>query len=170
MASEKERTDTNILIPSSDEAIHILTPPYLSPERLAVTMAHLKPVNPPQSAPASATTLQWTASASSSSSPNVLAPHLTIQMQPSSGLVKQLTFHRRGDYFASVGGFELKKISIVLSLNATIPIFFVGDSGAVWIHQMTKRNSQAPFRKIKGAVQRVLFHPLKPHFFVAVRL
>ncbi len=39
---------------------------------------------------------------------------------------------------------------------------------AVWIHQISKRHSQAPFRKIKGSVQRVLFHPSKPNFFVAV--
>jgi ribosome biogenesis protein ERB1 len=42
--------------------------------------------------------------------------------------------------------------------------------GAVWIHQISKRHSQAPFKKIKGAVQRVAFHPLKPYFFVAVSI
>lgn len=39
---------------------------------------------------------------------------------------------------------------------------------SVWIHQTSKRHSQAPFKHVKGAVQRVAFHPLKPHFFVAV--
>jgi len=39
---------------------------------------------------------------------------------------------------------------------------------SVWIHQTSKRYSQAPFKNVKGAVQRVAFHPLKPHFFVAV--
>ncbi|KAF8761538.1 Ribosome biogenesis protein YTM1 [Rhizoctonia solani] len=53
-----------------------------------------------------------------------------------------------GDYFASVSGNE--------------------SQGAVWIHQTSKRHSQAPFRKVKGAVQCVLFHPTKPHFFVAI--
>jgi len=42
--------------------------------------------------------------------------------------------------------------------------------GGVWIHQISKRHSQAPFKKIRGSVQLVLFHPLKPHFFVAVRI
>lgn len=41
--------------------------------------------------------------------------------------------------------------------------------GGVWIHQISRRHSQAPFRKVKGAVQLVLFHPTKPQFFVAVR-
>ena len=40
--------------------------------------------------------------------------------------------------------------------------------GGVWIHQLSRRHSQAPFKKVKGAVQLVLFHPSKPHFFVAV--
>jgi len=34
---------------------------------------------------------------------------------------------------------------------------------------MGRRHSQAPFRKVRGSVQAVLFHPTKPHFFVAVR-
>lgn len=149
---------------SSDEAIHIFNPPYLPPERLASTIAHLKPTNPPPPTAASATTLQWTTpTPPSSSSHNVLVPHLTIQMQPSSGLIKQLIFHRRGDYFASVGQYYI--VSFYVSLYSCL----IGEHGGVWIHQMSKRNSQAPFRKIKGAVQRVQFHPSKPHFFVAVR-
>jgi ribosome biogenesis protein ERB1 len=40
--------------------------------------------------------------------------------------------------------------------------------GGVWMHQITRRHSQAPFKKVRGAIQAVLFHPLKPHFFVAV--
>jgi hypothetical protein len=40
---------------------------------------------------------------------------------------------------------------------------------AVWIHQLSKRHSQAPFRNVKGTIQKTLFHPSKPHFFVAVR-
>ena len=39
---------------------------------------------------------------------------------------------------------------------------------AVVVHQLSKMQSQSPFRKLL-AVQRVLFHPSKPVFFVAVR-
>jgi hypothetical protein len=42
-------------------------------------------------------------------------------------------------------------------------------SGGVWIHQLSRRHSQAPFKKVKGAIQLVLFHPIKPYLFVAVR-
>ncbi|XP_074681561.1 ribosome biogenesis protein BOP1 [Strix aluco] len=63
--------------------------------------------------------------------------------------VKQVTWHGKGDYFASV----------------------VADSGnrQVLIHQSSKRWSQSPFRKSRGLVQRVLFHPLRPYFFVATQ-
>ncbi len=37
------------------------------------------------------------------------------------------------------------------------------------MHQLSKRASQNPFRKNKGLVQRVAFHPSKPFFFVATQ-
>ncbi|KAG2175431.1 hypothetical protein INT43_001078 [Umbelopsis isabellina] len=64
--------------------------------------------------------------------------------------VKQITWHRKGDYFATVAP-DAKNL-------------------AVLIHQITKYQSQAPFRKLKGLVQRVMFHPIKPLFFVATQL
>uniref|UniRef100_H2Z1B6 Ribosome biogenesis protein BOP1 homolog n=1 Tax=Ciona savignyi TaxID=51511 RepID=H2Z1B6_CIOSA len=39
----------------------------------------------------------------------------------------------------------------------------------VFLHQLTKRRSQNPFSKCKGAVQSVLFHPNRPFFFVATQ-
>ena len=41
---------------------------------------------------------------------------------------------------------------------------------AIWIHQLSKRHSQTPFRNVKGTIQKTLFHPSRPHFFVAVRI
>ncbi|KAL3195337.1 hypothetical protein MRX96_015810 [Rhipicephalus microplus] len=43
-----------------------------------------------------------------------------------------------------------------------------GESGVV-IHQLSHRRSQAPFSKLKGTVSRVLFHPVRPYFFVAMQ-
>ena len=37
------------------------------------------------------------------------------------------------------------------------------------IHQLSKHQSQSPFRKTGGSVQRVAFHPLKPWFFSATQ-
>ncbi|NWX23145.1 BOP1 protein, partial [Aegotheles bennettii] len=63
--------------------------------------------------------------------------------------VKQVTWHGKGDYLASV----------------------VADNSnqQVLIHQSSKRWSQNPFRKSKGLVQSVLFHPVRPYFFVATQ-
>ncbi|NWX94638.1 BOP1 protein, partial [Nothoprocta pentlandii] len=63
--------------------------------------------------------------------------------------VKQVTWHGKGDYFASV----------------------VADNSSqqVLVHQTSKRWSQNPFRKSKGLVQCVLFHPVRPYFFVATQ-
>lgn len=37
------------------------------------------------------------------------------------------------------------------------------------VHQLSKGKSQAPFNKLKGLIQRVIFHPNKPLFFVATQ-
>ncbi|KAF7998189.1 hypothetical protein HCN44_009587 [Aphidius gifuensis] len=64
-------------------------------------------------------------------------------------IVKQITWHAKGDYFSSV-----------------MPD---GQNRSVLIHQLSKRRSQLPFTKPKGLVQCVLFHPIKPFFFVATQ-
>lgn len=64
--------------------------------------------------------------------------------------IKQVTWHGRGDYFASV-----------------MP---EGANRSTLIHQLSKRRTQVPFAKSKGLIQCVLFHPVKPCLFVAVSL
>lgn len=63
--------------------------------------------------------------------------------------IKQVVWHGKGDYFSTV-----------------MPN---GLSRSVIIHQLSKRNSQTAFSKTHGMVQCVLFHPIKPWLFVAVR-
>ncbi|XP_076373402.1 ribosome biogenesis protein bop1 isoform X2 [Tachypleus tridentatus] len=63
--------------------------------------------------------------------------------------VHQVTWHCKGDYFATVM-LEARNQSVV-------------------IHQLSKQHSQLPFRRLKGNVQKVLFHPLRPYFFVATQ-
>lgn len=63
--------------------------------------------------------------------------------------VSFITWHHRGDYFATVSP---------------------GTGGAaVLIHQLSKKTTQSPFKKNKGQVVRVLFHPGRPIFFVATQ-
>ncbi|CAH0489408.1 unnamed protein product [Peronospora farinosa] len=63
--------------------------------------------------------------------------------------VKDVAWHHKGDYLSTV------------SPGA--------GSGAVLIHQLSKRKTQNPFQKSVGQVQCVLFHPSKPFFFHATQ-
>ncbi|KAK2188830.1 hypothetical protein NP493_122g03038 [Ridgeia piscesae] len=63
--------------------------------------------------------------------------------------LSQVTWHGKGDYLAVV-----------------MP---QADSMSVLIHQLSRQRTQNPFRKPKGLVQRVLFHPLRPFLFVATQ-
>ncbi|XP_045192992.2 ribosome biogenesis protein bop1-like [Mercenaria mercenaria] len=63
--------------------------------------------------------------------------------------VSQVTWHGKGDYFATV-----------------MPN---GQSKSVLIHQLSRRRSQNPFSKSKGIVQCVRFHPVRPFLFVATQ-
>ncbi|CAL1687502.1 unnamed protein product [Lasius platythorax] len=63
--------------------------------------------------------------------------------------VKQVTWHGKGDYFATV-----------------MPD---GQNRSVLINQLSKRRSQLPFSKSKGLIQCVLFHPIRPYLFVATQ-
>ncbi|KAE8540988.1 ribosome biogenesis protein ERB1 [Cryptococcus gattii VGV] len=65
------------------------------------------------------------------------------------GTPKQVTWHRKGDYFATVASDAANK--------------------SVLIHQLSRHGSQSPFRKTPGTIQRVAFHPSKPHFFAATQ-
>ena len=63
--------------------------------------------------------------------------------------VKVISWHRRGEYFATVSP--------------------QSQSSAVAIHTLSKHLTQFPFRKLKGLAQSVQFHPSKPIFFVATQ-
>ncbi|XP_018330072.1 ribosome biogenesis protein BOP1 homolog [Agrilus planipennis] len=63
--------------------------------------------------------------------------------------VTQVTWHGKGDYFASV-----------------MPD---GQNRSVLVSQLSKRRSQLPFAKSKGLIQCVLFHPSRPFLFVATQ-
>ncbi|SCU91279.1 LAMI_0E05336g1_1 [Lachancea mirantina] len=60
--------------------------------------------------------------------------------------VKKLSWHRKGDYFVGV---QPKS-----------------GNTSVLIHQLSKHLSQSPFKKSKGIVMDVKFHPFRPQLFV----
>ncbi|KAJ1920625.1 Ribosome biogenesis protein erb1 [Mycoemilia scoparia] len=65
------------------------------------------------------------------------------------GTVKDLSWHKKGNYFSTMHS-------------------QTGNT-AVIIHQISKHQSQIPFRKLKGLVQRTMFHPTKPWFIVVTQ-
>jgi len=83
------------------------------------------------------------------SGPEESSPPGTLVMVTHFKPVKQVTWHAKGDYFASV-----------------LP---EGANRSVLIHQLSKWRSQVPFSKSKGQVQCVLFHPVRPSLFVATQ-
>lgn len=64
--------------------------------------------------------------------------------------VADMKWHVKGDY-----------------LGAVLPN---AEKHSVCIHQISKRRSQHPFKKPKGLVQCIAFHPTRPFFFVAVSI
>ena len=64
-------------------------------------------------------------------------------------IVKVISWHRRGEYFATVSP--------------------QGQTSAVAIHTLSKHLTQLPFRRLKGLAQFAQFHPSKPVFFVATQ-
>ncbi|KAF8665761.1 hypothetical protein AX16_000209 [Volvariella volvacea WC 439] len=138
------RLDASYFVVGVDEALHFIVPPHLSHTVLSTTQSILAPAGLPPT-PSTPSPVKWM----STTSWSVDKPILTLILPPSSGLPTQVTWHRKGDYLATVSN--------------------ENNQGGVWIHQVTRRHSQAPFKRIKGSVQAVLFHPLKPHFFVATQ-
>lgn len=63
--------------------------------------------------------------------------------------VKVVSWHRRGDYFATVSP--------------------QGQTQAIAVHTLSKHLTQIPFRKLKGLAQSAQFHPSRPILFVATQ-
>lgn len=142
------RTDVSYFAVAINDTIQMLIPPNVSAPVLSLTQSVLAPTTLP---PATSTPslVKWVTPPSSAWSVDL--PILTIRLPASTGVPTQIIWHRRGDYLATVSASG------------------AAHGGGVWIHQVTRRHSQAPFKKIRGVVQLVLFHPLKPHFFVATQ-
>lgn len=64
--------------------------------------------------------------------------------------VSQVSWHSRGDYLAAVMPDHSSHLQVL-------------------IHQVSRRRSQNPFRKNKGLVQSVAFHPIRPYFLLATQ-
>ncbi|KIY65435.1 ribosome biogenesis protein ERB1 [Cylindrobasidium torrendii FP15055 ss-10] len=139
------RTDVCYFVVGIEETLHFVIPPNLPAAVYELTYKLLAPATLPP-APETPSPIKWTTA--SSSKWTIDTPLLSIQLSSGSGLPRQIAWHRKGDYLSTVSS---------------------GAQGGVWIHQITRRHSQAPFKKIRGDIQLVRFHPTKPHFFVATQ-
>jgi len=74
---------------------------------------------------------------------------LVIKFKVLTDPLQYVTWHYKGDYFASV-----------------CPS---AHSQAVYVHQLSRQQTQNPFKKQTGEIQKVLFHPSKPFFFIATQ-
>ncbi|KAI9676998.1 MAG: Ribosome biogenesis protein erb1 [Caeruleum heppii] len=143
--------DACILAAAAGEDIFLIAPPITNPEAEAASRDIIDAgfghaTNNPTSNQ-SVTQIppaKWTRPLSPSLIENSVLLKVTVR-----ATIKVITFHRRGDYFASVSP--------------------SGQSSAVAIHTISKHLTQLPFRKLKGLAQTVTFHPSKPHLFVATQ-
>ena len=141
----------NLLVATTAHKITVIAPPQTnvghaitaSPSFLYATAGYQKPGT--ESADKAGSPAQWQRPRETERSRGV-----AVQIRVA-GTPKQVQWHAKGDYFATVAS----------------------DAGstAVLVHQLTRHRSQAPFRKAsKGsAVQKVVFHPFRPQLFVATQ-
>lgn len=142
-------TEAVVLAAAAGDEIHLLVPPIFDPEIeqagrevLAAGWGYAK-TNDSINAEKKENAAAWTKPARALEDAGV---SVIISLKHT---IKHLAWHRRGDYLASVAP--------------------EGQNRAVAIHQLTKHHSQHPFRKSKGIIQRVEFHPFKPILFVATQ-
>lgn len=103
-ASLKSSQSLTSRIDSEDE-IFAFMPPYLPPILEATTLDVLQPRNlPPQTAPITDKSVKWSQESMTfkQSVSTYSSPLVVVGLPPGGGLPKQITFHRRGDYFATV--------------------------------------------------------------------
>ncbi|CAG8477739.1 14311_t:CDS:10 [Acaulospora morrowiae] len=74
---------------------------------------------------------------------------LVILQHKHNKTIKKITWHRKGDYFSTIAS--------------------DASNQSILVHQLSKHQTQQPFRKTRGMVQDVMFHPIKPLFFVATQ-
>lgn len=130
--------------------VTLLAPPACGAEIYAASAAFLTPAAPPPDSAAA-----WSRLPDAERAHGAMLRIAVASPRGAALVPKQLRWHARGDYLATV----------------------CPDAGghAVLIHQLSKQRSQAPFQKAKKAgsssfaVQCVAFHPSRPWLFVATQ-
>lgn len=144
--------DAFILSAASGDSLYLIVPPIVDPEIETVSRELLDAGWGYATGGSTSTTTgatkkpspaQWTRPGSRLEDEGVL---IKVSVR---NTVKVISWHRRGEYFATVSP--------------------QGQSSAVAIHTLSKHLTQLPFRRLKGLAQSAQFHPSKPIFFVATQ-
>ncbi|TGZ85426.1 BOP1NT-domain-containing protein [Ascodesmis nigricans] len=144
--------ETGILAAAAGDDLFLITPPIFSPQTEELSRQVLEHGFGAAAVTASTTTngepkkeppAKWARPITTSH-----LAHVTVQITVRH-TIKHIAWHRRGDYLATVSP--------------------EGQNRAVCIHHLPRHSSQLPFRKSKGIVQRVEFHPSRPILFVATQ-
>ncbi|VBB72421.1 Putative cytosolic ribosome biogenesis protein [Podospora comata] len=142
--------DAFVLAASAGEDVFLMVPPHssvtstldqASRDVLAAGFGYATNGQQPATAPGKEPAGKWARPGTKLEDAGVLV-RVTVR-----SAVKVITWHRRGDHFATVSP--------------------EGQRSSVAIHTLSKHLTQIPFRKLHGLAQTVVFHPLKPLFFVA---
>ena len=141
-------SDIVILCAATGENVYLCTPPIADPE---TEMKSREVLDAGWGYASQATTnnakkepvIQWSRPGSRLEDEGVLVK-LSLRKT-----VKTISWHRRGEYFATVSP--------------------QGQSSSVAIHALSKHLTQLPFRRLKGLPQSASFHPSKPVFFIATQ-
>lgn len=144
-------TEVTVLAAATGEDVFLMVPPILDPEMDIVSQEILDAgwgfaasLGSNGAAPKKESAANWIRPMRSGLSEDGVLIKITLRKT-----VKVISWHRRGDYFATVSP--------------------EGQNTAVAIHTLSKHLSQLPFRKLKGLAQYAQFHPSKPIFFVATQ-
>lgn len=144
-------TEATVLAAATGEDVFLMVPPIADPETEIASQEILDAgwgfaasSTPNGAAPKKESAAKWIRPTQAGLSEEGVLVKITLRKT-----VKVISWHRRGDYFATVSP--------------------QGQSSAVAIHTLSKHLSQLPFRKLKGLAQYAQFHPSKPIFFVATQ-
>ena len=148
-------TETCVLAAAVGEELYLIVPQLVAPEMEGASsemLSHSREcvdagwgyaANTTNGAPQKEPAAQWTRPSSKLQDAGVM---VKVSL---SKTIKMISWHRRGEYFATVSP--------------------QGQRHAVAIHTLSKHLTQLPFRQLKGLAQAAHFHPLKPIFFVATQ-
>ncbi|KAI9752466.1 MAG: Ribosome biogenesis protein erb1 [Lichina confinis] len=140
--------DASVIAAAAGVHVYMIVPPVLDPEAEASSRAlldagwgHAASTTTDVTKKASVAT--WARPGSRLEGGGVL---VRIELR---NAVKVISWHRRGDYFATVAP--------------------QGQHQSIAVHTLSKHLTQIPFRRLKGLAQSAQFHPSRPILFVATQ-